>query len=176
MRRICEKRLTSRFYPGNLQRGSAFVHLDDVVAAIVAAVERRGALPAEVPLLIGEEDMMSYGELQREIGRLLHRQAWRTYPIPKLAAKAGAWMQDHLPFGQDPFVKPWMVDRADDHYALDTTRARTLLGWEPKQSLRATLPAIAGALLADPARWYDVNGFGEPPGDKGPSSGSRSEG
>ena len=162
LRRIYEKRITSRFYPGNLQRGSAFVHLDDVVSAICAAVERRGDLPPEVPLLIGEEDTIGYGELQRDMGRLLHDQPWRTYPIPKLVAKAGAWVQDHLP-GDDPFVQPWMVDRADDHYALDISRARALLGWRPRHSLRETLPAVAAALRDDPAHWYDVNGFGEPP-------------
>lgn len=163
MRRIFESRITSRFYPGSLRRGSAFVHLDDVVSAIAAAVERRQDLPAEVPLLIGEEDTMSYGELQDEIGELLHGREWRTYRVPKLVAKVGTWAQDRLPFGPDAFAKPWMVDRADDHYALDTSAARRFLGWEPEHSLRATLPAMAAALLADPVRWYETNGFGEPP-------------
>ncbi len=162
MRRIYEKRITGRFYPGSLERGSAFVHLADVVAAIVATVEHRSELPSETPLLIGEEDTMSFGELQRELGRLLHGEPGRTYPVPKLAAKVGAWLQDRLP-GEDPFVQPWMVERSDDHYALDTGRARALLGWRPQHTLRETLPAMAAALRDDPARWYDVNGFGEPP-------------
>lgn len=173
MRRIFESRLTSRLYPGNLRSGSAFVHLDDVVAAIVATVERRGDLPAEVPLLIGEEDTMSYDELQEEIAELLHGRAWRTYRIPKLVAKVGAWVQDSLPFGPDAFVKPWMVDRSDDHYVLDTSAARKLLDWEPEHSLRTTLPDMAAALLADPVGWYEVNGFGDPPPAKRWPTGSR---
>ena len=162
LRRIYEKRITSRFYPGSLRRGSAFVHLDDVVAAICAAVERRRDLPAEMPLLIGEEDTIGYGQLQREMGRLLHSEPWRTYRIPKLAAKVGAWVQNRLP-GEDPFVQPWMVDRADDHYALDTSRAQAVLGWRPQRCLGEMLPAMAAALRDDPVRWYALNGFGKPP-------------
>jgi nucleoside-diphosphate-sugar epimerase len=71
-------------------------------------------------------------------------------------AKTGAWLQDVLPV-EDPFIKPWMIDLADDHYALDTTRARTMLGWEPKRSLRATLPKMVAALKADPERFYREN-------------------
>jgi nucleoside-diphosphate-sugar epimerase len=41
---------------------------------------------------------------------------------------------------EDPFIKPWMIDFADDHYALDVSRARTPLGWYPKHSLREALP------------------------------------
>jgi nucleoside-diphosphate-sugar epimerase len=59
--------------------------------------------------------------------------------------------------GADPFIKPWMIDRANDHYALDITRARTLLGWEPKRSLRGTIPKMIAALKADPLGWYREN-------------------
>jgi len=55
-----------------------------------------------------------------------------------------------------------MIDRANDHYALDITRARTLLEWEPKRSLRATLPIMVAALKADPLGWYHENDL-EPP-------------
>ena len=69
-------------------------------------------------------------------------------------AKAGAWVQDI--FG-DPFIKLWMVDLADDHSEVDITRARKLLGWEPKHSLRNTLPEIIAFLKADPRGFYKEN-------------------
>jgi hypothetical protein len=73
-------------------------------------------------------------------------------------SKAGAWVMEKLP-GADPFIKPWMIDRANDHYALDITRARTLLGWEPKRSLRGTIPKMIAALKADPPGFYRENGL-----------------
>jgi hypothetical protein len=65
--------------------------------------------------------------------------------------------------GADPFIKPWMIDRASDHYALDITRARTLLGWEPQRSLRDTIPKMVEALKADPSKFYKENELGESP-------------
>jgi hypothetical protein len=59
--------------------------------------------------------------------------------------------------GEEPFIKPWMIDLADDHYALDVGRARTILGWDPKQSLRETLPRMVSALKADPVQFYKKN-------------------
>ena len=65
-------------------------------------------------------------------------------------------MEDHVPF-HDAFIKPWMIDLADDHYALDITRAKNLLDWEPTRSLRDTLPKMIDTLKADPQRWYHEN-------------------
>ena len=79
----------------------------------------------------------------------------RSKPSPKVLAKAGAWVQDKLPLGEEPFIKPWMIDLADDHYELDITRARQLLGWEPRHRLRDTLPKMVEALKRDPVKFYN---------------------
>ncbi len=50
-----------------------------------------------------------------------------------------------------------MIDVADDHYELDISRSRALLGWEPRRSRRETLPKMINALKADPAGWYREN-------------------
>ena len=50
-----------------------------------------------------------------------------------------------------------MVDISDDHYELDISHARSLVGWEPKHSLRDTLPEMIAALKADPVGWYKAN-------------------
>jgi nucleoside-diphosphate-sugar epimerase/osmotically-inducible protein OsmY len=160
IQRIYERAPTSRVFAGDTSRGQAFLHLEDLVDAFDRAVERRGQLLSEVTLLLGEAEALSYDELQRELGRLIHGQEgedWVTLEAPKPIAKAGTWLQDLLPLGEEPFIKPWMIDLADDHYALDITRARTLLGWEPKHSLHETLPKMVAALKADPVRWYQEN-------------------
>jgi nucleoside-diphosphate-sugar epimerase len=156
IQRIFERRLISHVYPGDTSRGQAFVHLDDVIDAFELSVNRRASLPDDLTALIGEPETLSYDELQRELARLIHDEEWETRRVPKPLAKAGAWLQDQAP-GEEPFIKPWMIDLADDHYALDISRARSVLGWEPKRSLRSTLPIIIGALRSDPLGWYREN-------------------
>ena len=147
---------TARVYAGSTSHGQAFVHLDDVVEAIRLGIERRDQLPPEVAILIGEDRTLTYEELQHTIARLLHGESFETLRVPKPLAKAGAWVQGAIP-GQDPFIKPWMIDRASDHYELDITRARELLGWSPQRSLRETLPKMVEALKADRGAWYREN-------------------
>jgi nucleoside-diphosphate-sugar epimerase len=168
MQRIYEKRVTSRFFPGDITHGSSFLHMDDLVNALQSCIERRAQLPPETVLLLGETETLSYDELQRSFGKLLHgpETEWETHVIPKLVAKTGAWVQDTPPYetitGEEPFIKPWMIDIADDHYELDIASARDLLGWQPEHSLRETLPKMAGALKNDPACWYRENDIKAP--------------
>lgn len=164
IQRIYERRLTSQVFPGDISHGQAFLHLDDLVDAFVRLVHRRSELPPELTLLVGEPETLNYDELQQALGRLIHDEVWETRQIPKELAKVGAWFQDQLPLGEEPFIKPWMVDLADDHYGLDITRARTLLGWEPQRSLRDTLPLMVAGLKADPSGWYRENDL-EPPSE-----------
>lgn len=160
MQRIYERRLTAHVYPGDTNRGQAFVHLDDLEEAIVRTVEARDELPRGVlPILIGEPKTYGYGEIQQALGRLLHEEDWETRTIPKSVAKSGAWVQGKIPGVEEPFIKPWMIDMADDHYELDIRRARELLGWQPERRLLDTLPRIVAALGRDPRRWYERNGL-----------------
>lgn len=167
IQRIDERQFTSRLYSGSTAHGQSFLHMDDLVDAIDSLVERRAALPPELPLLLGEPDTLTYDELQHTFVRLIHGEhgdAWETVEIPGAlapVAKIGAWVQEKLP-GPDPFIRPWMIDRANDHYALDITRARTLLGWEPKRTLRETLPKMVDTLKADRLAFYGENDL-EPP-------------
>lgn len=161
--RIYEKQLESYFFPGKKTCGQAFVHLDDLVSCFRAVVDRRGDLPGHSMFLIGEEDVMSYEELQEDIGRYLHGREWPAIRIPKAAAKAGAWVKEKLAGDDDaPFIKPWMIDLADQNYPINVRRAREQLGWEPKHTLRQTLPDMTGRLQSDPQAWYEKNGLPVP--------------
>ncbi|MEQ7154195.1 NAD-dependent epimerase/dehydratase family protein [Brevundimonas aurifodinae] len=156
--RINERRLSSHVYPGSLATGQPSLHLDDLLDAVERVIDRRAALPPDLPVLLGELDAMSYDDLQRALGRLIHDEAWETHSIPKAAAKAGAWAQNTV-LDEDTFIRPWMVDISDDHYTLDLTRARQLLDWSPRRSLRESLPAIVRGLKRDPYAWYRANGL-----------------
>ena len=158
IQRIYEGQLAAHLYSGEVSHGQAYVHLDDVIDAIERAVDRRAQLPPETPILIGEPETLSYDELQHTFMRLIRDESHETHSVPAPVAKLGAWLQDQIP-GQDTFIKPWMIDRANDHYALNIARARDLLDWAPVRTLRETLPKMVAALKADPVGWYREQGL-----------------
>lgn len=164
--RIYERDLQSHLYAGDTSVGQACIHQEDMTDAFVRAIERRATLPNATTLLIGEEESPSYETLQNTLGTLLHgAETWATLSVPKWAAKAGAGIQaaaeplvpDAIDQGEKPFIRPFMVDLAEDHYELDTRRARELLGWQAQHRLLDTLPKIVAALKRDPQAWYEAN-------------------
>jgi nucleoside-diphosphate-sugar epimerase len=163
VKRIEGRWVTSHFYPAPPDRGQSFVHLDDAVDALARIVARRARLPQRFEVLVGEPDTVGYGELQDLIAHQLHGvDHWRTFRIPAPLAKAGAWAREHNPFGEDPFIRSWMVDRADDHYELDISTAREQLGWEPHHDIRSAVAPMIANLRADRRRWYAENDLRPP--------------
>ncbi len=158
IKRIYEKDFQGHFFPGDADAGQSVVHLDDAVDAIIHTVERRDSIEAITAILIGEAEPVSYEDLQDLIGEQIHAKEWATLYMPKSIAKVGAAVIDTLA-GGDAFIKPFMVNMADDHYALDISRAKEMLDWEPKHALRTTLPKITQALKANPDQWYRMNGL-----------------
>lgn len=161
----------SHLYSGDPRVGQSLLHKEDMVDAFRRAIDRRQELPHETVLLIGEPEPMGYDELQDAIGQLVHGEMeWTTLQIPKPAAKLGVLLQqklepvipDALDKGKKPFIRPFMITLADDHFALDISRARKLLGWEPRHRIRATLPKLVEALKRDPPKWFKAHGL-EPP-------------
>lgn len=154
IKRIYEKEFTSHFFSGDISHGNVFLHMNDLLDALERTVKRRKSLPEEIAINIGEPETPSYKELQNRIGRLIYGEKWETFEVPKPLAKAGAWSMDLV---GDPFIKPWMIDRADNHFELDISRARELLDWHPNHYLMDTLPQIIQNLKKDPAEWYKKN-------------------
>ncbi len=169
--RIYERNLKSHLYSGNTGAGQACVHKDDMLDAFRRTIERRHELPRDNAILIGEEHSLSYEALQNRLGELIHGAApWKTLSMPKLVAKSGALVEekseplvpDDFDKGEKPFIRPFMIEMADDHYELDISRARQQLGWEPHHSLFDTLETIVQHLLEDPHGWYVANDITPP--------------
>lgn len=171
MARIYERDFQSYFYSGSPLVGQSMLHRDDMNQAFLLAIDQRASLPPALDLLIGEEHAMGFDAVQDALGKLIHGEnEWPTMVVPKPIAAAGAWAQaqlepaipDAIDGGEPPFIKPFMVAMADDHYALDTRRARQTLGWEAKHRLKDELPGMVKVLKDDPAAWYAKNGINRP--------------
>jgi nucleoside-diphosphate-sugar epimerase len=157
--RIYESQFESYFFPGDPSAVQAFVHLEDLVDLIHRAIERRHALSPYEVFLVAEPDPVSYDELQDLIGEEIHGREWPTIRVPKIVAKMAAWAQEKWSGEDEQFIKPWMIDLADQHYPVSPARAAQLLGWQPRHRLRRTIPAMIARLRQDPAKWYEINGI-----------------
>ena len=157
IQRIYEKRLKSYLFPGDYTHGTAFLHINDLIEAIQKVVDRRKEMPHEMTLLLGEDKTYSYECFQREIGKYAFGKAWKTLKIPKWIAKLGSFFLQYIPGLKDSFIKPWMIDVADDHYELDITRAKKTLDWEPKNAAIDLIPIWIEQLKKEPLAWYYEN-------------------
>ena len=169
--RIYDRDIKSHLYSGDTRAGQAFIHRDDMLDLFHRTIDRRAQLPETCVILGGENRVVSYEELQKSIGSLIHGEdEWATIAVPAPVAKAGAWIEeksepivpDDFDYGEKPFIRPFMVEMASDHYALDISRARQLLDWSPQHSLPDELPEMVAALKEDPYRWYRQNGITPP--------------
>lgn len=168
---IYERHPKSHLYAGDTEAGQSFIHLDDMLDLFKRCVDRRNKMPDDCVILAGEPEVMSYSELQNTLGNLIHGEdKWTTVNLPQPLAKAGAWLQeksepvvpDAIDHGEKPFVRPFLIDLAADHYALDISKAEDMLGWKPKHSIRKKLPAMVKNLEKDPVGWYQRNGMRPP--------------
>lgn len=159
--RIYNKKFDSFFFPGDASHGQPFIHLDDLSACVETVINKRHELGNQT-FLIAEPEVASYDEMQESLGLLIHGKEWPSIRVPKAAAKAGAWVENKLSGDEEKFIKPWMIDLADDHYPIAIDHARNTLGWEPRHKLKATLPAIIQGLKDNPKRWYEENGLKVP--------------
>ncbi|WP_213290498.1 NAD-dependent epimerase/dehydratase family protein [Bradyrhizobium sp. sGM-13] len=154
--RIFERLPTAYLFTGDISHGQPYLHRDDLVDAVARTVDRRAELPDETQLLIGEEETLSYEDLQKRIGRLVHGEDWQTLALPKSVTKLGSWVQDKV-LGEDADIRSWMIENSDDHFEIDISRAKTLLGWRPRHSLSGVLPEMISRLKEDPTTWYVKN-------------------
>lgn len=164
LQRIFENQMEAHVFAGDVTHGAAFVHMDDLIKALGLCVQKRKTLPEEMTLLIGEDITFSYDQLQRLMQQLIYHREWKTWSIPKPIAKLGAWVMEHLPGIKAGFIKPWMIDRADDHFELDITRAKKLIGWTPENRVDRVIPKWIEELKKDPVMWYDENKLRAPKG------------
>ena len=134
--------------------------MEDLVDCVEKTVTLRAKLDEYEVFLIAEPEVISYGELQDLLGEQIHGTEWPTIRIPKVVAKAGAWAKEKMAGETETvFIKPWMIELADDHYPVAIEHARARLVWEPKRSLRRTLPVMVERLKQDPEQWYKRHGL-----------------
>lgn len=161
IKRIYERQFTSWVFPGDITHGTSYIHLNDLADAIWLAVQKRAELPEETTLIVGEGKTMSYDGMQRLISKLIEGKELHTIRVPKWFAKTSIWALNQFP-SQENTIEPWMIDLADDHYELDISRARLLLGWTPKHFVASVIPQMIQFLKENPEEFYEANDLAFP--------------
>lgn len=108
------------------------VHHDDVAAAIALAATT-SAPPGAYN--IAGDGVVSMSDVARELGA-------RPVPVPRAAATAASEVIARLPFV--PSALEWL-HAGRTSVVMDTTKAKTQLGWEPKHTAAETLSQLAGS-------------------------------
>jgi UDP-glucose 4-epimerase len=112
------------------------VHHDDVATALGAAVRGEG-LPGVYNL--AGDGTLTLADLADALG-------WYSIPVPELAVGAAAELVARLPFV--PGEAQW-IESMRRPVIMDTTRARTVLGWQPRHDARETLEAMVRAARSE---------------------------
>ncbi len=107
------------------------VHHDDVATALVAATLGQG--PPGIYNLAGD-GTITLGDLARALG-------WFSVPVPRLAVRIAS-LGAKLPLA--PPITEWLV-AGRVPVVMDTERARSDLGWDPRYSTRETLESLVAA-------------------------------
>jgi nucleoside-diphosphate-sugar epimerase len=136
------KALVRGRYPAlvGADRKASWVHLDDVVAGMVAVIER--AAPGRDYLLAG--DTATIRELADRVCALAGVRAPRRELSPRTARWALTLATPLLRLvGRRPPMPSHQVASLERHWAFDDRRARTELGWAPRGLAEGLPPTVA---------------------------------
>lgn len=146
-------------YPGSVDRGLTYVHVSSVADAFLRSIDAFWGKRGVHRLLIGEDRPVTYLEIHRAAKRAFGRRPGRVRRIPKFLARAGAhilvWMGKL--FGKSPFIRPWMIDFAGEHFEFDLRPTRRSLGWQPAGYLGDRLDAMCQRAAIHREIWLAKN-------------------
>ena len=126
------------------------VHTDDVAQAVTLAVEGKGEP--------GAYNLAGSGEVT--VSDFAHALGWYVIPLPDIAVDATVKIVSALPML--PAEARW-VKAIDTPLLVDTTRARTKLGWEPRYDALETLAdTVASARAQGLALWQPTGAPDQP--------------
>jgi dihydroflavonol-4-reductase len=149
----------SSLYPGSVDRGLTYVHLSSAAEAFLRAIDAFRGKRGVHRLLIGEDRPVTYLQIHRAAQRAFGRRQHRIRRIPSWLARVGArllvWMGKL--FGTSPFIRPWMISLAGEHFEFDLRPTRQLLGWQPDGYLGERLDGICERAAIHREIWLAKN-------------------
>jgi len=157
--RVRSRRVEAVLYPGDVDRGLTYVHVDEVAAACIAS---RSELRGEARvgrLLIGEGAPVTYRDIHERSSLAFHAAVLPLLPVPMWLAWFGAaalgWLGDRI--GIRRFLRPWMVQFAGEHFEFSLQETQEAIDWAPQHQLRDVLDDILDFAATHPELWLEIN-------------------
>ena len=150
---------TKYVYPGPVDRGLTYVHLEEVARAFELAAAKLRGRPGCHRFLIGQAEPVTYAQIHRQASRAFYGKVLPLVRIPAALAYVGAALRAAVMsgFGRRPFIQPWMIWAAGEHFEFDLTHTRRKLGWEPSRWLGEDLSRILQLAAYHRQIWLEVN-------------------
>lgn len=156
VRRASVERL---FYPGPIDRGFPYLHVDDAARAFEAAVEACRGRPGVHRYMVGEEEPVTYRMVQDIAAETFLGRSESVMRVPRAVARGGARVLDRWARwrGRRTFIQPWMIDYAGEHFELDIGPTIEDLGWRPTHDLHGELADICARAREHEDEWRRRN-------------------
>jgi len=157
--RIRRSSVERLFYPGPVDRGFPYLHVDDAAEAFESAVRLLRGRAGVHRYMVGEDVPIPYRDIQQTASQVLHGRDFEVLRVPKFLARQGARVMQGLASarGDRSFIKPWMIEYAGEHFELDTTKTSAELDWRPRHDMRDELPQIVARARDKPDEWLARN-------------------
>jgi nucleoside-diphosphate-sugar epimerase len=139
-----------------------FLHVRDAAIFLRTVLDRQDDLePGEV-LVASPDESVSHRQLFYGATHEYFDGATREpLLVPRPLCRPGMWIRDLVGrgLGERPFERPWMADYIDLELAVDASRTRRRLGWEPRPRLDILhrMPFLIENYRTDPVEWHRRN-------------------
>lgn len=155
------RRWHSRILAGRGASAVPYLHVADLDRLLLGILASSDRLPAFSLHLASPDGATSHRELYEAATRFGPGGPRPAIHLPLPVAAAGLVARDLVgrAVGRRPFERPWMIRYVDRRLAVDASRTRRELGWEPSERLAVTrrLLVILERMTGDPATWQRLN-------------------
>ena len=125
------------FYPGKLDRGLTYLHIDDAVDFFLRLLELEHIPPR---LLVGEDEAYPHGKIFKACDEFLYGFRIPKIPVPKSVAEIGASVL--LKLNPNEFIQPWMIALSDEYFSFDMSDTKKATGWKAQHYLGDKITTI----------------------------------
>jgi len=151
----------SRILGGRGLSAIPYLHVRDGVGFIRRLLERIDTLKQREIVIASPDGAVNHRGLFNLATLTFFGNRRKPVFVPKPLARVGVWGRDLIGrvLGDRPFERPWMLKYLDDVLAVDSSRTRANLGWEPRARLHVSrrLPFLVEHLKTDPEEWHRRN-------------------